>query len=87
MVRESRLFALWANLQLRNFDLVMLAPEALARVGLAFLWQRAHTLLLILIVAQHDRTAGELVRIRFREHLRTTSNINVRARPPRLQGA
>ena len=47
VMREPRLFALWANLQLRDFDLVMLAPEALARVGLAFLWQRAHTLLLI----------------------------------------
>lgn len=53
VVREPRLFALWANLQLRDFDLVMLAPEALARIGLAFLWQRAHTLLLILIIAQH----------------------------------
>lgn len=62
MVRKPRLFALWTNLQLRNLDLVMLAPEALARVGLAFLWQRAHTLLLILIIAQYGRAAGETSR-------------------------
>jgi hypothetical protein len=38
MVREASLLALRADLQLRNLDLVMLAPESLARIGLAFLW-------------------------------------------------
>ncbi len=85
MVREPCLFALWANLQLRNFDLVMLAPEALARIGLAFFWQRAHTLLLILIIAQHGRSRRDAAQ--FPRTLHTSANINVRARPLRLQGA
>ena len=38
MMRESRLLALRTDFQLWNLDLVMLAPVALARVGLTFLW-------------------------------------------------
>lgn len=38
MMREPRLLALRTDFQLRNLDFVMLAPVALTRVGLTFLW-------------------------------------------------